>query len=529
MVSKNKSSLQKIMLGLTIMMCFSIIFMDTAQGEIIEEAKSTGYSAPAYINFLISHNTSYPAVMSSDNFIITSGHNLSLTTGQIKMNGDTVIDSLRNWQGAVITADKGGTGININDCQDGETLVKKTGEDIWECQDIASTINGSKWEETGDDIYRSTGNVGIGTNNPQANFHVRSANATSSSNLWVSDGSNRRIVIQSPTRLDVATPIPGRIFTSTNSLILSSEGAHNHVVINETGNVGVGNMPVSGKLYVHGDLVLREGVGLDRGIRVQGDGPVILRGGINVLGADANISGRVRATQGFCIGSDCITEWAAESITSKKLCFVTLATRTEANSNIRNFLSLGGVTFDAPADWSGNDCKDYAIELTGGGIQESKGSYAMGCLFNDGSESRTSFIRFQEGPSNPSPDCGWSTASCLGTNYIVYGSCSMNSATYTANNDLCAAKTYDECVAAPFCVGCDEGGYLNTAWCSDANSELDCLTRADPGEGASQPVCNAEYNTLACAQHLTEVSCNSISGVAEYCGSCPQTVDCNWG
>ena len=109
-------------------------------------------------------------------------------------------------------------------------------------------------------ITRDTGNVGIGTTAPVYNLHIANADATV--NLAITDGDQwLRLVGGSGTNSDVIA-----------QRTLTLQALSGNVLLQPTGNVGIGTTSPSAKLDVAGDIIARD---TDPSIYVDHSGTVM--------------------------------------------------------------------------------------------------------------------------------------------------------------------------------------------------------------------------------------------------------------
>ena len=166
--------------------------------------------------------------------------------------------------------------------------------------DLAPLITGSLWNSAGGNVYRASGNVGIGTNNPEGALHIIKTGAppntlspnqngllmgvnSSSTYKWIQSyggalalnpkGNNVGIGIAEPKGalhiLKTGAP-PASLSASENGLLLGVNSTSTYkwiqsyggpLAINTQGNnVGIGNIDPAAKLDVSGDIRVR-GVG----------------------------------------------------------------------------------------------------------------------------------------------------------------------------------------------------------------------------------------------------------------------------
>jgi len=121
------------------------------------------------------------------------------------------------------------------------------------------TILNSKWSQSGTQIWYNGGNVGIGTNNPNATLHLHKTGTTQDVRLQITDGTttgntNRGLHL-------IKSGIAGYLYNYEDGpLLLGTNGtdrmrilANGDITIN-SGNVGIGTTNPQRKLYIQGAM-----------------------------------------------------------------------------------------------------------------------------------------------------------------------------------------------------------------------------------------------------------------------------------
>jgi len=147
---------------------------------------------------------------------------------------------------------------------------------------ICTTTNAQEWSTNGNDIYRASGNVGIGTSSPNGNLHIKnstpeesgvliiqgkqsgnSGNSTeivmstdwsTANNTEVSDQAGRKAIIKAIANNSWGENVRLGFFTSSNKNVYPLE----RMTISPGGNIGIGTQTPEANLTVAGDIHARE-------------------------------------------------------------------------------------------------------------------------------------------------------------------------------------------------------------------------------------------------------------------------------
>ena len=156
-----------------------------------------------------------------------------------------------------------GRNLSISDLVSGQTptngqVLSTDGSGNFSFIDATSSV----WIESSGDIYRSSGNIGIGTNNPTAKLHVVGDVTISSGSKYKIDGRNLSI----SDLVSEQTPTSGQVLSvddSGNFLFIDTtssvwtESSDN--IYRSLGNVGIGTNNPTEKLDVAGDINISSG------------------------------------------------------------------------------------------------------------------------------------------------------------------------------------------------------------------------------------------------------------------------------
>jgi len=178
------------------------------------------------------------------------------TSGSYRIDGSDVIDSNRNWMGAVVSAARGGTGLvscSINQ-------VLKWNGSTWACSNgtgiavegtngaVEFNSNGILTNDAGffwDNTYKR---LGVGTASPSSVLEVKTAGASDTNLIKVGDNNKSAYISAGNSYFGIAT----------------NDGINRFTISQSTGNVGVGTtspsslykFSVVGSSYISNDLTV---------------------------------------------------------------------------------------------------------------------------------------------------------------------------------------------------------------------------------------------------------------------------------
>lgn len=233
----------------------------------------------------------------------------------------------------------------------GDNLVQAFGRTQKQLNDLNLSITGNQWSTDGSNIYRSSGNVGIGTSTPfnplmiggvkgldinhngSATLQLKSANASGTHSIIMGLGS--RGTISSPTVL------------SNNDYMLQIMAGGYHGSGFDAYAAGINfinEAVVSGQVHSSIGFNTSNIANADERMRITSTGNV----GIGLINPTEKleVAGNVKATQ-LCIGADCRNAWpttsvAAGSVTSTEISDGTIVNADIADNSISP-IKLSGV------------------------------------------------------------------------------------------------------------------------------------------------------------------------------------------
>ena len=167
---------------------------------------------------------------------------------------------LRSAGGSILTI--GNDGITLDDGTQGADKILTSdaeGKASWQ---TPATGGSSLWTENGDNIYRSSGKVGIGITNPEDKLHIEGGNLRL--------GDDCRIILGSPNANSSSTQIS---FLNTNTYI--SNFATGSIYFNTKTELGA-TVPASARLKIEpaGNIEVYENLIIDKNITIKGGTPV---------------------------------------------------------------------------------------------------------------------------------------------------------------------------------------------------------------------------------------------------------------
>ena len=167
-----------------------------------------------------------------------------------------------------------------SDLSDGEIAVNSADKKIY-LRDGASIIEvaNSIWSTDGTDAYRTTGSVGIGSDNPTAKLDVKQTNSDTVIGKLKGSASTAYLNIEDSTTTsgNVAVGAVG------NDLLLRA-GNSNHVRLNFAGNLGIGTFNPTEKLDVRGNSFFSGNITVDGTV----DGRDVATDGTKLDGIEAS-------------------------------------------------------------------------------------------------------------------------------------------------------------------------------------------------------------------------------------------------
>ena len=129
--------------------------------------------------------------------------------------------------------------------------------------DGVDNIGDADWTESGDNVYRSTGNVGIGTTTPSEKLHVDGNVNITNGNIYIRNGKLLRF-------WNSSNALYGNIYGWTDQLRIQADSggdvaivsdAGTGMIVKDSGNVGIGTTSPTQKLDVSGTVKATSFVG----------------------------------------------------------------------------------------------------------------------------------------------------------------------------------------------------------------------------------------------------------------------------
>jgi len=167
-----------------------------------------------------------------------------------------------------------------SDLSDGEIAVNSADKKIY-LRDGASIIEvaNSIWSTDGTDAYRTTGSVGIGSDNPTAKLDVKQTNSDTVI------GKLKGSAFTAYLNIEDSTTTSGNVAVGAagNDLLLRA-GNSNHVRLNFAGNLGIGTFNPTAKLDVRGNSFFSGNITVDGTV----DGRDVATDGTKLDGIEAS-------------------------------------------------------------------------------------------------------------------------------------------------------------------------------------------------------------------------------------------------
>jgi hypothetical protein len=205
----------------------------------------------------------------------------NIETMRLKTNGELRIYNLGGFGNGFVTANNNGVLGNTPFTND--TTQVLTGDGTF--RNIAAF---NPWQQNGNNIFLSSGKVGIGTNNPQFKLDVNGnahfngtvyANAINLLNKMEADTIKGVSMVEVNNNLELSGGTLNQVYTKTGDLRLQSHLRNNGNLLlaaGTTGNVGVGVFSPQYKFDVNGDARVSGSIRTQRIRPLPGDTVVII-------------------------------------------------------------------------------------------------------------------------------------------------------------------------------------------------------------------------------------------------------------
>jgi hypothetical protein len=407
---------------------------------------------------------------------------LSINFNNISVNVDNVSieinsNNLRIASGAVGTGLTGGSGIPLETTTDQSHVTKlgtiNTG--IWQGSVVQVAYggtgqnnfnngnilfgNGSSSINTDSKLYYNNSNVrlGLGTNNPQSDLHIKRQNTVTlliesdqdSNNTnarpqleFTYSGASKNAFIGMTRHInDFALNSYADAFiisnnqTDSTSVIQFATDQTVQMTILSNGNVGINTTNPQNKLEVEGSLLATDIVNFTNTAESTCStiGAVILQGGLSINlgnnssspenGGSLTVNGGAGISQNLYVGGDILVSGSiiGSAVSSTTLAYLTItATDGAINQSTGSLITFGGITIQSAQD--ANSVTDGGSFLTQGGVGIGKS------LFVGGNTKLKNLLFISSNSANyiQSPNVSQTTNSFLPINFTLYNNTSAS-------------------------------------------------------------------------------------------------------